>query len=133
MALRLDPGRLGEPQNTNGAPPQRGGQMLPQSFRHQMEAAFAANFSDVRIHEGHEATHVGALAFSQGHDIHFAPGQYDPTSAAGQQLIGHELAHVVQQGSRVKIPDVPRGLVDVNLEREADSLGERAGSGEPLD
>ena len=32
-----------------------------------------------------------------GHEIHFASGEFDPNSASGWHLIGHELAHVAQQ------------------------------------
>ncbi|WP_216821052.1 DUF4157 domain-containing protein [Singulisphaera sp. GP187] len=127
MALRLDPERVNERRDANEGSATRGGQPLPQSFRHQMEAIFGANFSGVRIHQGHHATHVGAVAYTQGENIHFAPGHYDPTSAAGQELLGHELAHVVQQHSGNRIPDVPRGMVNVNLESEADSIGNLAG------
>ncbi|HEX7841154.1 MAG TPA: DUF4157 domain-containing protein, partial [Kofleriaceae bacterium] len=62
-----------------------------------MEIAFAADFSNVRVHEGAQATAIGALAYAQGTDLHFAPGQYQPHSPRGQELLGHELAHVVQQ------------------------------------
>jgi hypothetical protein len=41
-----------------------------------MEAALGANFSDVRVHVGPEASAIGALAFTWGADLHFAPGQY---------------------------------------------------------
>ncbi len=73
------------------------GSPLEAGTRAQMEGAFGADFSDVRVHEGAQAESIGARAFAQGSDIHFAPGQYDPQSAEGQELLGHELAHVVQQ------------------------------------
>jgi hypothetical protein len=38
-----------------------------------------------------------ARAFTTGQDIFFRSGEYDPGSAAGQALLAHELAHVVQQ------------------------------------
>ena len=62
-----------------------------------MESALGANFSDVRIHVGPEASAIGAIAFTWGSDIHFAPGQYNPHTPHGQSLLGHELTHVVQQ------------------------------------
>jgi Domain of unknown function (DUF4157) len=73
------------------------GDPLPPSVQHHMETAFGHDFSAVRVHQGHEATIVGAQAFTNGNDIHFAPGTYDPHSAQGQQVLGHELWHVVQQ------------------------------------
>ena len=40
-----------------------------------------------------KAEEIGALAYAQGTDIHFAPGQYNPECQEGQKLIGHELTH----------------------------------------
>lgn len=77
--------------------PSGGGQPLEPGVRIDMERAFGADFSAVRIHEGDQAPAVGALAYTQGADIHFAPGQYAPAADAGRNLLGHELAHVVQQ------------------------------------
>jgi hypothetical protein len=76
-----------------------------------MEAALSADFSGVRVHEDHGATMLGVRAFTQGSEIHFAPGAYAPHSAAGQTLLGHELSHVVQQ--RQGRVQVAQGLVEV--------------------
>src|SRR5579862_1824576 len=94
-----------------------------------MESALGANFSDVRIHVGSEAAAIGAIAFTWGSDIHFAPGQYNPHTSNGQFLLGHELAHVVQQrAGRVSNP-FGNGVAVVQdhaLEAEADQMGHRA-------
>src|SRR5918995_2142348 len=37
------------------------------------------------------------LALTQGSDVHFAPGAYQPGTPGGDHLIAHELAHVAQQ------------------------------------
>jgi hypothetical protein len=110
-------------------PIQRKGKM-PENVQTQMESALGSDFSDVNIHVGSKAPEVGALAYAQGNDIHFAPGQYNPDSAAGQQLLGHELTHVVQQRQgRVK-PTMDIGGMPVNddpsLEKEADRMGAKA-------
>ena len=47
-----------------------------------------------------------------GSDIVFAPGQYDPASQAGQQLIAHEMSHVLQQ--RQGATEVVSGMVEVH-------------------
>ena len=58
------------------------------------------DFSDVRVHTNSPlAAGIGANAITYSGDIHFAPGAYNPGSAQGDALIGHELAHVVQQRS----------------------------------
>ena len=102
------------------------GQRLPGAVQEKMEAVFNADFSDVRVHVGNEAASIGALAFTHGSELYFAPGQYSPTTAQGQRLLGHELTHVVQQRSgRVGYP-LGSGLVvvqDAALEAEAERMG----------
>lgn len=77
------------------------------------------------------ALQIGARAFTQGNMIHFAPGQYRPDMAEGRRLIGHELAHVVQQRQgRVKANtrfDGQPGNDDAGLEREADASAAKLG------
>jgi hypothetical protein len=59
---------------------------------------------------------------------------YDPGSQAGRELIGHEVAHVVQQAEgRATAPTQGKGGAlqdDPGLEREADEQGARAARGE---
>jgi GNAT superfamily N-acetyltransferase len=103
-----------------------GGKPLPEVVRGKMEAALGADFSNVRVHVGPQAERIGAIAFTIGSDIYFAPGRYQPDTLPGQQLLGHELAHVVQQrAGRVRNP-IGSGLAVVQdhaLEAEADRLG----------
>jgi hypothetical protein len=73
-----------------------GGQPLPPAVQAHMEGVFGAVFGDVRVHVGNEAPAIGALAFTHGSDVYFAPGQYQPHTAHGLKLLGHELTHVVQ-------------------------------------
>ncbi len=101
------------PQSPQGSPSAQAGTPLPAPLLHQMESSFGANFSDVRVHVGHDAVHVGARAYTQGQNIHFAPGEYRPGDDAGRELIAHELTHVVQQGM-VGPKTLPPGLVEVD-------------------
>ncbi|ACY14285.1 eCIS core domain-containing protein [Haliangium ochraceum] len=111
------------------------GRPLPEAVQAKMGRAFGTDFSAVRVHEGAQAENLGALAYTQGSDIHFAPGQYAPESHSGQELLGHELAHVVQQSQgRVQSTTQAKGVAindDGGLEREADEWGARAARGEP--
>ena len=111
--------------------PRGSGQPLPEAVQRKMEAFFKADFSDVRVHVGTEATSIGAFAFTRGSDLYFAPGQYNPQSVPGQRLLGHELAHVVQQrAGRVRNP-MGAGVAvvqDPALEAEADRMGMQAAS-----
>ena len=80
------------------------GEPLPEATRVLFEARLGHDFSGVRIHRdaaaGAAAQGLGAKAFALGHDIAFAPGQFDPASHAGQRLLAHELAHVAQTGGQ---------------------------------
>jgi hypothetical protein len=79
------------------------GTALPDPLRRKFESSLGHDLSSVRVHTGAasaEAAHaVGAKAYTVGHDIHFGAGHYDPSSAAGEHLLAHEVAHTVQQGS----------------------------------
>jgi GNAT superfamily N-acetyltransferase len=120
-AFAVDPGQLGLASS--------GGRPLPEAVRGKMEAALGADFSNVRVHVGSQAERIGAIAFTLGSDIYFAPGRFQPDTPHGQQLLGHELAHVVQQRQgRVRNP-LGSGLAvvqDHTLESEADRLGRHA-------
>ncbi len=131
---RKSTGHTGEPPSP--ALPTGGGRPMPEEVQAKMERALDADFSAVRIHEGAHVKELGALAYTQGTDVHFAPGQYAPGSQRGQELLGHELAHVVQQSQgRVKATTQAHGVAindDKRLEREADEMGARAAQSESV-
>lgn len=85
-----------------------GGQSLPEGVRARMEQAFGADFGGVRVHTDAQSDQanrsIQARAFTTRQDIFFRQGEYDPTSHAGQQLIAHELTHVVQQNDNLVGP-----------------------------
>jgi hypothetical protein len=112
------------------------GKKMPMAVQQKMETAFNANFDNVNIYVGKQASDIGALAYTQGNNIYFAQGQYKPTSQQGQELLGHELAHVVQQRQgRVKTTLQAKGFNINNnsyLEKEADKLGKKAIKGVPI-
>lgn len=104
---------------------------LPDHVKDRMESSFNTDFSDVRVHaDSGKAPKVGALAYTQGSDIHFAPGQFSPESGSGRQLLGHELTHVVQQRQGRVQPTTEVNGMPVNdstsLEQEADLQGRKA-------
>ncbi len=104
------------------------GRPIEPGIRQAMERFFQADFSGVRVHEGPAARAMGALAFTLGEEIHFAPGLYAPESREGLALLGHELTHVVQQrDGRVANP-YGQGVAivqDPALEAEADRMGQK--------
>ncbi len=107
------------------------GRPLDDATRRTMESFFRADFSGVRVYEGPAAQAMGALAFTLGEDIHFAPGLYDPASRDGVELLGHELTHVVQQRDGRVVNPYGQGVAivqDLELEAEADRMGQRIAS-----
>jgi hypothetical protein len=96
-----------------------------------MERAFATDFSGVRVHQGGEARAAGARALASGSRLFFAPGHFAPHSRGGRELIGHELAHVVQQRAGRTAPSSEPATADAALEAEARFAGARAARGEP--
>ncbi len=80
------------------------GDALDAVTRARMEEHFGSDFGHVRVHTGSQAAEtaraVHANAYTVGSHIVFDTGRYQPGSPAGQRLLAHELAHVVQQGGR---------------------------------
>ncbi|MCX6842240.1 MAG: DUF4157 domain-containing protein [candidate division WOR-3 bacterium] len=78
-----------------------GGRPLSESERAFFEPRLGRDFSRVRIHADRHAARaaraVNARAFTVGQDVVFGAGQYAGRSDRGSRLLGHELAHVVQQ------------------------------------
>ncbi len=79
------------------------GSKLDEHTRTEMESGFGADFSNVRVHTDSEAVgmsqELGAQAFTNGSDIYFNQGKYDPTSDQGKHLLAHELTHTIHQGA----------------------------------
>jgi hypothetical protein len=122
-------------QRQAASPTPSGGNSIPGGVRAKMENSFGTSFADVNVHtDSVQAKSIGALAYTQGSNIHFAPGQYNPQSKSGQSLLGHELTHVVQQrAGRVAVPTQTKGApinADPSLENEADEMGAKAARGE---
>jgi hypothetical protein len=103
------------------------GKPMPENVLQKMEKVFNADFSNVRIHTGdRQAESIGALAFTTGNNIYFASGLYNPNTPHGQRMLGHELAHVVQQkAGRVKNPFGSGAVVvqEPGFEAEAERMG----------
>ncbi|MFK7749605.1 MAG: DUF4157 domain-containing protein [Kordia sp.] len=121
-------------------PPTNTGQNkgLPSGLQSNMESSLGQDFSNVSIHtNSQEAIQMNARAYTQGEQVHFAPGEFNPNSSQGKNLIGHEFTHVAQQRSGVVKPTkVLQKGVAVNdskhLEQEADSFGQKAANGETV-
>ncbi|MEX0268685.1 DUF4157 domain-containing protein [Leptolyngbyaceae cyanobacterium UHCC 1019] len=78
------------------------GQALTDTIRQPLEQAFGnVDFSGVKVHTDAQSDKLNrsihAKAFTTGQDIFFRQGAYQPENHGGQELIAHELTHVVQQ------------------------------------
>jgi hypothetical protein len=79
------------------------GDPLPSRTRSFLEPRFGHDFSGIRVHTDRRAAEsaqaAGALAYTVGHHIVFGAGRFSPDTGSGRQLLAHELAHTIQQGS----------------------------------
>ncbi len=104
--------RIGEGNSMTAAPEfeasiqqaKSGGQPLANTIREPMEQAFGTDFSGVKVHtdtQSHQLNQsINAQAFTTGQNIFFRQDVYSPNSREGQELLAHELTHVVQQNGR---------------------------------
>ncbi|MGZ8470973.1 MAG: eCIS core domain-containing protein [Gemmatirosa sp.] len=115
-----------------------GGRPLDQATRGFMEARFGHDFGKVRVHTDAaadaSARATRAHAYTVGSDIAFRADQYAPDTHDGRALLGHELAHVVQQE---RLGGTIGGELDVSrpsdgAEREAAAVGESVARGEAV-
>lgn len=100
---------------------------LSGAIRAKMEAAFGADLSAVKLYQSQAVADAGAQAVARGDSIAFAPGKADFSTRRGQELLGHELSHVMSQ-ARGEV----RGsgyLHDATLEARADREGVLAAGG----
>lgn len=96
---------------------------LPDSLKTGVESLSGISMDDVRVHyNSSRPAQLHALAYTQGTDIHVAPGQ--------EKHLPHEAWHVVQQMQGRVQPTMRLEGVNINdntlLEHEADVMGERA-------
>lgn len=95
---------------------------LPDKLKSGVESLSGIDMSDVKVHyNSSKPAGVGALAYTQGTDIHVAPGQ--------ERHLNHEVWHVVQQKQGRVQPTMQLKGLSVNddswLEREADQMGRK--------
>ena len=98
---------------------------LPDNLKSGVESLSGFSMDDVKVHyNSSQPATVQALAYTQGTDIHVAPGQ--------EQHLPHEAWHVTQQMAGRVEPTTEIGGKPINdsisLEHEADIMGARANS-----
>ena len=98
--------------------------ILPDSLKNGLETTSGMGMDDVRVHyNSAKPSQLQAHAYTQGTDIHVAPGQ--------EKHLAHEAWHVVQQKQGRVQPTLTLAGQPVNddagLEREADVMGGKLG------
>lgn len=101
------------------------GSPVDRQVRDRAAPMLGDSLDDVHVHTGDTADaltqSVSARAFTTGTDIYFGRGEYRPGTSGGDELIAHELAHVVQQrGASISGPLTVTEPGDA-LEAEADA------------
>ena len=96
---------------------------MPDNLKSGIESLSGFSMDDVRVHyNSSKPATVQALAYTQGTDIHVAPGQ--------EKHLPHEAWHVAQQMAGRVSPTTNINGMPVNdnaaLEHEADVMGEKA-------
>ncbi len=129
-AFELDDATAGRINSARG-----GGQTLDTSIQAKMGESMDTDFSGVRVHTGGEShqlnEQLNAKAFTTGSDIFFRDGEYNPGSSGGQELLAHELTHVVQQSSGAVGGGGSAMTVNApgdQFEQEADAVAKSIGS-----
>lgn len=103
--------------------PQKNGIGLPDALKAGVESLSGMSLDDVKVHyNSPKPAALQALAYTQGSEIHVAPGQ--------EKHLPHEAWHVVQQRQGLVQPTLQAKGVPVNddeeLEEEADVMGKKA-------
>lgn len=101
---------------------------LPDRLKSGIESLSGMNMGDVQVHYNSPLpSRLQALAYTQGTDIHVAPGE--------EKHLPHEAWHVVQQKQGRVAPSMRLNGADINdspaLEREASIMGARADAARP--
>jgi hypothetical protein len=107
-----------------------GGASLDAGARERLAPSLGDDLADVRVHTDAGADSlarsVDARAFTTGSDVFFAAGQYQPSSSDGEQLLAHELAHVVQQRGAPTSGPLAVSQPGDALEQDADRVAQGA-------
>ena len=110
------------------------GRALDESTKKFFSSRYAHDFSSVRVHSDERAAKsadaLSAHAYTLGPHVVFGRGEFAPETAKGRHLLGHELAHVVQQsrgGSALP------GAANRGLESAADHAANLAARGQRVD
>ncbi len=91
---------------------------IPNETKTRFENLSGFSFDDVRVHyNSSKPAHLQALAYTQGNNVHIAPGQ--------ERHLNHELGHVVQQKQGIVKADTSVNGQPMNTSRALEHAADR--------
>jgi Domain of unknown function (DUF4157) len=106
------------------------GHSLDRATLRDFRTRLGYDFSSVRVHvdqrAAESAASLSARAYAIGRHVVFGRGEYAPGTTTGRHLLGHELAHVIQQ---TRGGSVAPGAANPGLEAAAERAANQASRG----
>src|SRR5262245_56692040 len=127
MAKQVDTGRAGtaDPDGPCGLPP---------GLKAALERVFAVDLSGLRLARAPVLATLGVTAAANGTTV-LIDSSLEPATRDGRSVLGHEVAHCLQQGAWQPVRvggGAPLRVEDPELEEAADWAGDCAAAGRPL-
>ena len=69
--------------------------VLPEETRMGLEQHFGYRLSNIKFTQSPAVTQLGELAYARGNEVRFAPGAFSPHTQEGQEILRHEVAHII--------------------------------------
>ena len=101
---------------------------LPRGLKGKLSSHFGYSVDNLEFRESSDVDAIGAQAYAAGNVVHFRPGQFRPDTHQGQKMIGHEVAHVLQQAEGSVDAGAGSVSLDTGKEDSADRHGEAVAS-----
>jgi len=108
-------GQIKETKRKNAVP-----KLIPHAIAQEFEQKTGYSSTNIRVSESDMPDLFGAKAATQGNEIHFPRGQYQPETAEGKRILKHEMRHTIQQARNEVAPNVD-GVVNDEKGKEAEA------------
>lgn len=94
--------------------------LIPRAIAQEFEQKTGYSSANIRVKESDMPDLFGAKAATQGNEIHFPRGQYQPGTAEGKRILKHEMRHTIQQ-TRNEVAANVDGVMNVEKGKEAEA------------
>lgn len=102
------------------------GRALPLHLQAQLGHHLGADLGNIRIHTDAPAASlardINARAFTQGENIYFGEGEFQPETTEGLRLLAHEVTHTLQQGAAHAHRPLTHMVADATIQRTCRNL-----------